>query len=54
MSIVLKQEIERLKAILKDDPNDVEARKALLKVERDLAEYKPATVVGGVCESCEG
>lgn len=54
MSIVLKQEIERLQAELKNDPDNAVLRQQLLKVEEDLENYKPAQVIGSVCESCEG
>lgn len=54
MSIILKQEVERLRALLKDDPENSSLRMELAKVEKDLAGYKPAATGFNVCESCEG
>lgn len=54
MSVFIKQEIERLEALLKEDPNNTETIEQLEKMQTALANYKPAEVAGGTCVSCEG
>ena len=54
MSIVLKQEVERLQSVVSADPTDEKAQADLKRMEEALANYKPAEVIGGACVSCEG
>lgn len=58
MSIILKQEVERLeKLVSMTKPGTVEYSRykvELSKVKESLKNYKPAQVIGSVCESCEG